>query len=40
MEELNLFRGDTIILKGKRKHDTVCIALVDNTYSIMFSFAF
>jgi transitional endoplasmic reticulum ATPase len=29
MEELNLFRGDPVLIKGKRRHDTVCIALVD-----------
>lgn len=29
MTELNLFRGDTVLLKGKKKHDTVCIAIAD-----------
>ena len=29
MEELQLFRGDTILLKGKKGHDTVCIVLSD-----------
>lgn len=29
MEELSLFRGDTVLLKGKKKHDTVCIAIAD-----------
>eukprot|EP01006_Ploeotia_vitrea_P041198 TRINITY_DN66494_c6_g1_i1.p1 TRINITY_DN66494_c6_g1~~TRINITY_DN66494_c6_g1_i1.p1 ORF type:complete len:863 (-),score=541.18 TRINITY_DN66494_c6_g1_i1:65-2584(-) len=29
MEELNLFRGDTVLLKGKKKHDTICIAIAD-----------
>lgn len=29
MEELNLFRGDTVLIKGKKKHDTICIAIVD-----------
>lgn len=29
MEELMLFRGDTIILKGKRRKETICIALSD-----------
>lgn len=29
MEELNLFRGDTVMLKGKKKHDTICIAIAD-----------
>lgn len=27
MEELNVFRGDTVILKGKKGRDTVCIVL-------------
>lgn len=27
MEELNLFKGDTVLLKGKKKRSTVCIAL-------------
>jgi SpoVK/Ycf46/Vps4 family AAA+-type ATPase len=31
MEELELFRGDTVILKGKRRKDTVCIVLHDDT---------
>lgn len=29
MDELQLFRGDTILLKGKKGHDTVCIVLSD-----------
>ena len=29
MEELQLFRGDTVLLKGKKGHDTVCIVLSD-----------
>jgi transitional endoplasmic reticulum ATPase len=29
MEELNLYRGDTVMLKGKKKHDTICIAIAD-----------
>ena len=29
MEELNLFRGDTVLIKGKKKHDTVCIAIAE-----------
>ena len=28
MEELQLFRGDTVLLKGKKGRDTVCIVLV------------
>ncbi|XP_020253671.1 cell division control protein 48 homolog D-like [Asparagus officinalis] len=31
MEKLQLFRGDTILLKGKKRKDTVCIALADET---------
>lgn len=27
MEELNVFRGDTVIIKGKKGRDTVCIVL-------------
>lgn len=29
MEELGLFRGDTVLIKGKRKHETVCIAIMN-----------
>jgi transitional endoplasmic reticulum ATPase len=29
MEELGLFRGDTVLIKGKKKHDTICIAIAD-----------
>jgi len=29
MEQLQLFRGDTVLLKGKRRKDTVCIVLAD-----------
>jgi transitional endoplasmic reticulum ATPase len=29
MEELQLFRGDTVLLRGKRRKDTVCIVLAD-----------
>lgn len=29
MEKLELFRGDTVLLKGKRRKDTVCIVLAD-----------
>merc|ERR1712137_1520094 len=28
MEELGLYRGDTVLIKGKRRNDTVCIALL------------
>eukprot|EP01118_Nematostelium_gracile_P001143 TRINITY_DN1117_c0_g1_i1.p1 TRINITY_DN1117_c0_g1~~TRINITY_DN1117_c0_g1_i1.p1 ORF type:complete len:803 (-),score=290.31 TRINITY_DN1117_c0_g1_i1:36-2444(-) len=31
MEKLQLFRGDTVLVKGKRKRDTVCIVLHDDT---------
>ena len=30
-EELQLFRGDTVMIKGKRRKDTVCIVLADDT---------
>ncbi|KAI3464122.1 hypothetical protein Pfo_020785 [Paulownia fortunei] len=29
MEELQLFRGDTILIRGKKRKDTVCIVLAD-----------
>ncbi|KAH9671435.1 cell division control protein 48 [Citrus sinensis] len=31
MEKLQFFRGDTILIKGKKRKDTVCIALADDT---------
>mmetsp|Transcript_2268 Transcript_2268/g.4015 ORF Transcript_2268/g.4015 Transcript_2268/m.4015 type:complete len:811 (+) Transcript_2268:115-2547(+) len=31
MEELQLFRGDTVLIKGKKRKDTVCIVLADET---------
>lgn len=31
MEKLQLFRGDTVLLKGKKRRDTVCIVLSDET---------
>ncbi|KAH3759746.1 cell division cycle protein 48-like [Pelomyxa schiedti] len=31
MDELQLFRGDTVLIKGKRRKDTVCIVLADAT---------
>jgi len=31
METLQLFRGDTLLLKGKKRKDTVCIVLADET---------
>jgi transitional endoplasmic reticulum ATPase len=30
MDELDLYRGDTALIKGKRKRDTVCIVLADD----------
>ncbi|CAI0378979.1 unnamed protein product [Linum tenue] len=29
MEQLDIFHGDTILIKGKRRRDTVCVALSD-----------
>lgn len=31
MDELHLFRGDTVLLKGKRRKESVCIVLSDDT---------
>lgn len=31
MDELQLFRGDTVLIKGKKRRDTVCIALTEDT---------
>lgn len=31
MEELQLFRGDAVMLKGKKRKDTICITLADDT---------
>ncbi|OAY79738.1 Cell division cycle protein [Ananas comosus] len=31
MEKLQLFRGDTVLLKGKKRRDTICIVLADDT---------
>ena len=30
MNELNIMRGDSIMIKGKKRRDTICITLVDN----------
>merc|ERR1712061_280724 len=30
MEALNLFRGDNVLIKGKKRKDTVCIVLADD----------
>eukprot|EP01083_Nonionella_stella_P080446 221105_1 len=29
MEELNLFRGDSVLIKGKKRHDTIAVAIAD-----------
>ena len=29
MDELKIFKGDAVILKGKKRKETVCIALVN-----------
>jgi transitional endoplasmic reticulum ATPase len=31
MEELSLFRGDTVLIRGKKKHETVCVAIMDES---------
>ncbi|XP_036387812.1 zgc:136908 [Megalops cyprinoides] len=31
MEELQLFRGDTVVLRGKKRRQTVCIVLTDDS---------
>jgi transitional endoplasmic reticulum ATPase len=31
MDELQLFRGDTVMLKGKKRKESVCIVLSDDT---------
>ncbi|XP_048567798.1 cell division cycle protein 48 homolog [Triticum urartu] len=31
MEKLSIFQGDIVLLKGKRRHNTVCMALADDT---------
>lgn len=31
MDELSMFRGDTVLLKGKKRKETVCIVLADET---------
>ncbi|KAK4857520.1 hypothetical protein QYF36_001993 [Acer negundo] len=28
MEELGLFRGDTVLIKGKRRRETVCLQIL------------
>ena len=34
IEELNFFRGDTVLVKGKRRKDTVCIIMADESCEI------
>ena len=29
MQELKIFKGDPILLKGKKRHETICVALSD-----------
>lgn len=29
LTELKIFKGDPILIKGKKRHETICIALVD-----------
>ena len=31
MDELDVFRGDTVLLKGKQGKETLCVALTDHT---------
>ena len=31
LKELKIFSGDPVVLKGKRRHKTLCIAIRDNT---------
>uniref|UniRef100_W5LJN2 Transitional endoplasmic reticulum ATPase n=1 Tax=Astyanax mexicanus TaxID=7994 RepID=W5LJN2_ASTMX len=31
MEELQLFRGDTVVMRGRKRRQTVCIVLTDDT---------
>jgi len=34
MQELQLFRGDTVQLKGKKRKDTICIVLADESCEV------
>ena len=34
MQQLSLFRGDTVQIKGKKRKDTVCIVLADDTCEV------
>jgi transitional endoplasmic reticulum ATPase len=31
MDELQLFRADSVVVKGKRRRETVCVVLSDDT---------
>lgn len=31
MKELNIYNGDPVLLKGKRRNKTLCIAIRDNS---------
>lgn len=31
LDELGIFKGDSVLLKGKKRHETLCIALTNNT---------
>lgn len=31
LDELGIFKGDSVLLKGKKRHETICIALSDNS---------
>lgn len=33
MDELGMFRGDTVTIKGKKRRETVCILLPDESCS-------
>lgn len=30
MSELKIFKGDPIMIKGKKRKETICVALIDN----------
>jgi transitional endoplasmic reticulum ATPase len=34
LDELSLFKGDTMLIKGKKKHDTVCIVMTEEGENI------
>lgn len=34
LKELKIFNGDPVLLKGKRRHETLCIAVRDNTVPV------